>query len=152
MINQRLARFNQTESSALFGAQVFKQTCAVCHLIGGQGMTIGPQLDGAGNRGAERLIEDILDPSRNVDPAFRVTLFTLKNGEVESGLIRREEGETVVVADGTGKEHSIPKSQITERRQSALSLMPENLADTIKSEDFNHLIAYLLSTGSKGAH
>ena len=34
-----------------------------------------------------------------VDPAFRVTLLTLKDGDVESGLIRREEGEIVVVAE-----------------------------------------------------
>ena len=150
LIDRRLATFNPSESSAGLGAQVFKQNCAVCHSIDGQGATIGPQLDGAGNRGAERLIEDILDPSRNVDPAFRVTLLTLKNGEVESGLIRREEGETVVVADATGKERSIPKSEIASRRESALSLMPDNLADVIKPEDFNHLIAFLLSKGSKG--
>ena len=121
----------------------------MCHSIDGQGATIGPQLDGAGNRGAERLIEDILDPSRNVDPAFRVTLLTLKNGEVESGLIRREEGETVVVADVTGKERSIPKSEIASRRESTLSLMPDNLSDVIKPEDFNHLLAFLLTKGSK---
>jgi len=149
LIDRRLAVFNSSESSAVVGAQVFKQNCAVCHSIDGQGATIGPQLDGAGNRGAERLIEDILDPSRNVDPAFRVTLLTLKNGEVESGLIRREEGETVVVADATGKEHSIPKSEIAARRESVLSLMPDNLSDVIKLEDFNHLIAFLLSKGSK---
>jgi putative heme-binding domain-containing protein len=151
LIDRRLVTFNPSESSADPGAQVFKQNCAVCHSIDGQGATIGPQLDGAGNRGAERLIEDILDPSRNVDPAFRVTLLTLKNGEVESGLIRREEGETVVVADATGKERSIPKSEIASRRESALSLMPDNLADVIKPEDFNHLIAFLLSKGSKGS-
>jgi putative heme-binding domain-containing protein len=150
MIDQRAAEFNSRASSIDAGAQVFKLNCAICHSIDGLGSTIGPQLDGAGNRGVERLIEDILDPSRNADPAFRVTLFTLKNGEVESGLIRREEGETVVIAEATGKERSIPKMEIAERRESVLSLMPDNFSDLIKTEDFNHLLAYLLSKGSKG--
>src|SRR6185436_19538288 len=136
LIDRRMALFIASESSPALGVEVFKQTCAVCHSIDGQGATIGPQLDGAGNRGLERLIEDTLDPSRNVDPAFRVTLLTLKNGDIESGLIRREEGETVVVADATGKERSIPKSEIASRRESALSLMPDNFSDTIKPEDF----------------
>jgi putative heme-binding domain-containing protein len=152
LIDQRAAEFNSHTSSIDAGAQVFKQTCATCHSIDGQGSTIGPQLDGAGNRGAERLIEDILDPSRNADPAFRVSLFTLKSGEVESGLIRREEGETVVIAEATGKERSIPKMEITERRESVLSLMPDNFSDLIKPEDFDHLLAYLLSKGSNGSH
>jgi len=149
LIDQRAADFSPRGASIDAGALVFKQNCTACHSIDGQGTTIGPQLDGAGNRGAERLIEDILDPSRNADPAFRVTLFTLKNGEVESGLIRREEGEMVVVAEASGKERSIPKAEVTERRESALSLMPDNFSDVIKPEDFNHLIAFLLSKGTK---
>ena len=57
-----------------------------------QGGVVGPHLDGVGNRGLERLIEDVLDPSRNVDPSFRYSTVSLKNGEVFSGLQRREEG------------------------------------------------------------
>ena len=48
----------------------------------GSGGLVGPQLDGIGNRGLERLVEDVLDPNRNVDRAFRTHLLTLKNGDV----------------------------------------------------------------------
>jgi putative heme-binding domain-containing protein len=149
LIEQRINLFYASDAAATAGAEVFKQNCAVCHSIDGQGAAIGPQLDGAGNRGAERLVEDVLDPSRNVDPAFRVTLFTMKNGELESGLIRREEGETIVIADGAGKEHSIRKGEIESRRESALSLMPDNFSELLKPADFNHLIAFLVSKGKK---
>ena len=44
-----------------------------------------------------RLVEDILDPNRNVDPAFRLTAVTLKNGETKSGLNHREEGDRVLL-------------------------------------------------------
>src|SRR5262249_21129052 len=50
-------------ASAVKGEAVFVKNCAVCHQIGGKGAVIGPQLDGIGNRGVERVAEDILDPS-----------------------------------------------------------------------------------------
>src|SRR5207237_5571908 len=90
----------------------------------------------------------VLDPNRSVDPAFRSTVLVLKDGEVVSGLLRREETEMVVLADSTGKEVSVPKKQIEERRQSDTSLMPENFGDIISAEDFNNLMAYLLSKGT----
>jgi putative heme-binding domain-containing protein len=102
-----------------------------------------------GGRGAARLMEDILDPSRNVDPAFRVTLFTMKDGDVETGLLRREEGDLVVVADSTGKERSLKKGEILSRKASALSLMPDNFSETIKPDDFNQLVGFLLSKAAK---
>jgi putative heme-binding domain-containing protein len=123
----------------------------ICHSLDGQGATIGPQLDGVGGRGADRLVEDILDPSRNVDPAFRVTLFTMNDGDVQTGLLRREEGEMIVVAEPTGKERSIPKTGIASRRQSQLSLMPDNFSQLISTNDFNDLIAYLLSKNTKAS-
>lgn len=108
-------------------------------------MHIGPQLDGIGQRGLDRLCEDILDPNRNVDRAFRSTLLVMKDGEVSSGLFRREEGELVVLAESTGKEITLPKKDIAERRESETSLMPENFGDLMTAEEFADLMTFLLS-------
>ena len=51
----------------------------------------------------------------------------------------------LILADSTGKEISIPKQEIAERRESDLSLMPENLGEVIPPQDFNDLMAFLLS-------
>jgi putative heme-binding domain-containing protein len=151
LIDERRAAFNPSEASATQGAQVFKQSCAFCHSLDGQGALIGPQLDGVGGRGADRLIEDILDPSRNVDRAFRTSLLIMKDGDVQTGLFRREEGENLILADATGKENSVPKKDVQEKRESETSLMPDNFSEAISIEDFNNLIAYLLSKGSRPA-
>jgi putative heme-binding domain-containing protein len=127
------------------GKLIFTKQCAACHKIGDEGALIGPQLDGIGQRGLERLCEDILDPNRNIDGAFRTTLLVLKDGEVTSGLFRREEGETLVLAESTGKEISVAKKDVAERRESEVSLMPENFGELLSAEDFNHLMAYLLA-------
>jgi putative heme-binding domain-containing protein len=149
LIDERHSAFNLAETSVIQGEQVFKQHCAICHLLDGQGALIGPQLDGVGGRGANRLMEDILDPSRNVDRAFRTSLLILKDGDVQTGLFRREEGEMLILADATGKENSVPKKDVQEKRESETSLMPDNFSEAISIDDFNNLIAYLLSKGSK---
>ena len=136
VIDARRAAFEPTVASSAQGAQTFKTYCAVCHSIEGVGANIAPQLDGAGSRGADRLMEDILDPNRNVDRAFRNTILVRNDGDVESGLFRREEGEMLVLAQATGKEISIPKKDVRERRESETSLMPDNFSDVIPLKEF----------------
>lgn len=145
LITQRIRAYGSGSGKISEGQRVFQQNCAICHRIDGQGGLIGPQLDGIGNRGLERLVEDVLDPNRNVDRAFRSHIIKLKDGEVVSGLPRREEGELLILAESTGKEISVPLKNIESRRESETSLMPENLADVLSPDDFNHLMSYLLS-------
>ena len=149
LIDERRAAFNPKQASAPRGEKVFTLNCQPCHQIDGAGNVVGPQLDGVGGRGLERLLEDVLDPNRNVDPAFHTTMVSLKDGDVQSGLFRREEGEAIVLANGAGKEVSIPKKDIVERRASTTSLMPENFGEIISPADFDDLMAFLLAHGPK---
>jgi len=149
LIDDRAAAFSPLNASADRGKLLFQKTCAVCHTIVGQGARVGPQLDGIGVRGVPRLCEDILDPSRNVDAAFRYSTFVLDDQNVLAGIPRREEGQVLVIVDSTGKEISIPKSKIARRVESKLSLMPSNFGEVIPPRDFNDLLAYLLAQKQK---
>jgi putative heme-binding domain-containing protein len=147
-IDTKRGSYNPAKASVVDGGRVFIQNCAVCHQLDGNGALIGPQLDGIGSRGLERIIEDLVDPNRNVDVNFRTQILVLKDGDVVSGLLRREEGELLIIADSTGKEISIPKNQIESRRESETSLMPANISDIIAEQDFQNLLAFLLSKGA----
>jgi len=105
---------------------------------------MGPQLDGIGVRGAERLLEDLLDPNRNVDAAFRTVLITTVKGKVINGLKRREEGGELVLANSEGKEFRIAASDIEEQRPSTLSLMPANLVEMLPAGELYDLLTFLL--------
>ncbi|MDX1952697.1 MAG: c-type cytochrome [Verrucomicrobiota bacterium] len=144
-LEEKRIAFEKSQGNSNNGQALFVKNCAVCHQVDGAGALIGPQLDGIGNRGLERLIEDVLDPNRNVDHAFRSHLVILEDGDVISGLPRREEGELLVLADSTGKEISIQKKLIKERRESDSSLMPENFGDLLNPQELNDLLAFLLS-------
>lgn len=51
----------------------------------------------------------------------------------------------MVLADATGREISVPKSDIASRAESETSLMPENLGEALSAGDLNDLLAFLLS-------
>ena len=113
------------------GTALFTKQCAACHQIAGKGTIVGPQLDGIGQRGLERVLEDVLDPNRNVDVNFRTTTVVTKDGKIFSGLSRREEGATLVLVDNKGKEFTVPLADIDERVKSNLSLMPANVGEIL---------------------
>src|ERR1019366_6102076 len=149
LITKRRDAFASFKSDADMGQKVFQKHCANCHQIANQGAKVGPQLDGIGARGLERLLEDVLDPNRNVDQAFRTTVTTTKGGQSISGLFLREEGNIVIVADKDGKDVRIDKAAIDERSLIPLSPMPSNFAELMSEPEFHHLMAYLLKQRAK---
>jgi len=145
LIAERTAKFSASGASPEKGAALFKTHCAACHKIGDVGQKVGPQLDGIGQRGAERLLQDILDPNRNIDGAFRATLIVTKAGLPITGLKLREEGQITVLVDSQGKEQRIAADDIEESVVSPISPMPSNFAESIPEADLQQLLAYLLS-------
>jgi putative heme-binding domain-containing protein len=145
LITQRVAAFAQAKPEPARGAGVFAQQCAACHRLGGAGGVIGPTLDGIAARGAARLIEDILDPNRNVDPAFRLASVTLRSGETRLGMNLREDAQAYHLTDpSTGREESVPKSQTTASGVGAGSPMPAVFENSMSEKDFFDLLAHLL--------
>ncbi|MGL4461081.1 MAG: PVC-type heme-binding CxxCH protein, partial [Planctomycetia bacterium] len=149
LLDDRRAGFVKTKGDAGRGKAVFVKACGKCHQIGGEGGKVGPQLDGVGLRGLERLLEDTLAPNRNVDQAFRATLLALADGRLLSGLLLREEGNVVVLADAEGREVRVSKDEIAERRRTRLSPMPAGVAEQLPAAEFVDLMTYLLTEKTK---
>jgi putative heme-binding domain-containing protein len=149
LIQQRTVKFNAAKADKEQGAKLFQKHCGACHKIGEDGGKIAPNLDGVGVRGLERLLEDILDPNRNVDVAFRARVLNLADGTTKTGLMLRVEGESLVMADDMGKEFRVPTKDIEKNRETTLSPMPANFGEVIPEGDFFHLMAYLLDQRGK---
>jgi len=145
LIDHRRNSFLAASKDPAAGAKAFETHCGVCHQIEGKGARVGPQLDGIGVRGLDRLLEDVLDPNRNVDQNFRITNLALQDGRVVSGLLLREEGQIVILADSLGKEIRVPADEIDERQTAQISPMPADLATQISEADFNNLLEFLLN-------
>jgi putative heme-binding domain-containing protein len=131
------------------GEEVFAKNCAGCHRIGGKGAKVGPELDGIGLRGLDRLLEDTLNPNGNVDQAFRATVFALTDGRVLNGLLLRQEGEVYVIADEKGQEQRIAVGDVEEKKTQMLSPMPADVAEKLPEQDFQNLMEFLLRSSRK---
>ena len=149
LIDERRGGYAKASASVENGAAVFAKHCAACHQIAGQGTVVGPQLDGIGNRGLDRLLEDVIDPNRNVDVAFHTTTLVMADGRVVTGLFRREAGATLVLADDKGKEFTIDKVDVQEQKKSPVSIMPANVGEIVSPQDCYDLMAYLLAQRGK---
>lgn len=145
LMAERRAEFATVDTSIERGQQSFGRYCGSCHRVRLSGALVGPTLDGIGNRGLERIVEDVLDPNRNVDPAFRTTVYVLKNGEIVTGLYRRREGKTVVVSDVEGRGRSIPESLILQELRTESSIMPDNWDSIIPANEFYDIVEFLLA-------
>ncbi|MCS7168645.1 MAG: c-type cytochrome [Gemmatales bacterium] len=143
VMERRIKSFDPKRADAARGHVVFQKHCANCHRVGNEGNSVGPKLDGIGSRGIDRLAEDILDPNRNVDEAYRLTLILTRDGRTLSGLKLREQGEHIIFADQQGKEFVVARKDIEQTQVSPLSPMPANFHEMISDAEFADLLAYL---------
>ncbi|MEO6243881.1 MAG: c-type cytochrome, partial [Opitutaceae bacterium] len=146
VIAQRLGAAGSNRPDAARGAPLFAQHCAACHRFRDTGGNLGPSLDGIGSRPLPRLVEDILDPSRNIDPTFRLTTVMLKNGETKSGMNQRDEGDSISLTDpATAQTSSLAKSDIATTAISPVSPMPAAFETVLSEKDFFDLLEFLRS-------
>ena len=149
VIGERANEYRAAKLDAAHGQQVFLQQCAVCHKLSGTGGNIGPNLDGVGVRGVHRLVEDILDPNRNVDPAFRQTVVETADGRTLAGVNLRTEGSLLVLNDAAGNVVSVPAAEARTQTTTRLSLMPSAFEQTLSAHDLQSVVAYLIGSMEK---
>lgn len=146
VITSRKQSYAKSGGDIQAGKILYDKSCAVCHQMGGKGKQVGPNLDGIGNRGLDRLCEDVLAPNRNVDVAFRSSTILTDEGKVFVGLLKNSEGEQWTLINNKGDAIQIAEQSIDEHKKSMLSPMPANLGEDLNDEQFRNLLAYLLST------
>ncbi len=88
---------------AIFNSQ--KAACATCHAIGYLGGNIGPDLTRIGQIRNERdLLEAIVYPSASFVRSYEPVIVTTKSGDEQSGVLRRDTPDEVVLGTGPGVE------------------------------------------------
>lgn len=149
VVAARVGAMGNFKPDRTHGAAVFTANCATCHRFLNAGGNLGPSLDGIASRALARLVEDILDPSRNVDPEFRLTTITLKNGETKSGMNYRTEGDRVFLRDpATAQDIAIARTDVAEITPSPASPMPAAFETILSEQDFFDLLDYLRGPGN----
>jgi putative heme-binding domain-containing protein len=121
--------------------------CGKCHRIEDHGGNIGPDLSvvsRSSNR--EKLVQSIIEPSREIAPQFITHTVETIDGETWSGLLESETKDgslTLTTAEGKGV--FLPANQIRSRSTSKVSLMPEGLEQALSESEWLDLMEFLTS-------
>ncbi|MSR58560.1 MAG: c-type cytochrome [Planctomycetaceae bacterium] len=127
------------------GRGVFQKQCATCHVLYGQGKTVGPDLTGSNRKNLEYLLENLIDPSASVAADFRMSVVALDSGRVVTGVIV-EQTERTITLQTQQERVTIERAEIDEQKATTESLMPEGLLKTLTEDQFRDLVAYLMSS------
>lgn len=120
--------------------------CSRCHTVNGRGGRIGPDLSTIGRSlSRERLVDSILEPSREIAPDFVGWSLETSAGKVLTGTIVHENEGTTIVGDTDGKTTTLKTIDIVSRTPQKASVMPEKLAERMTAQEFRNLLAYLES-------
>jgi len=140
------------------GAALYTRlACASCHVVAGEGGTLGPDLTDIGLlRGAGYLREAIVDPgsalpkgtlsvlSRGYTEYLPVRIVTRQGREIR-GMRVNEDAFTIQVRDTAGRFYSLRKSDLEVLdKQTGKSLMP-SFASRLTPPELTDLVAYLVS-------
>jgi putative heme-binding domain-containing protein len=130
--------------NAAHGAVVFAGRCAACHRLGGTGSSLGPDLASVRSNGREKILVSILDPNREVSPAFVAWSAETSDGSSWSGILVREDAASVVLKGAGGTETALARSDLKRLSRSDRSLMPEGLEGGLSQQDFADLLEYVI--------
>ncbi|MSU57035.1 MAG: c-type cytochrome [Pedosphaera sp.] len=125
------------------GSEVFAKNCATCHVMRGQGHSVGPNLAALADKTPADFLLAILDPNAVVEPRFVAYNIETKDERSLSGIVSAETATTLTLIQGGGVQEKILRTDIASMRASGLSLMPEGLEQAIPPPDMADLIAFL---------
>jgi putative heme-binding domain-containing protein len=125
------------------GMQVFKNVCAQCHKIYGEGQDVGPDITANGRSDFEQLLSNVFDPSLVIGAAYQATTIATFKGQIISGLVVEDSPQRVVLKLQGGKLETVPRGDIEMMNVSKVSLMPENLEQQLKPQEVADLFAFL---------
>jgi putative heme-binding domain-containing protein len=135
------------------GAELFrtKATCANCHLVGGQGKQVGPDLSEIGDKlSPEAMFTSILDPSAGISHNYETYLALLDSGQLVTGLLVNQTDDAVTIRTPEAIDRTIPRGEIVELKKGEKSIMPEGLHQTVEAQGLVDIIQYMRTLKRKG--
>jgi len=124
------------------GRALFRQVCASCHKLFGEGGAIGPDLTGSNRSELDYLLGNIVDPSTEVAQDYRLSIVGTHDGRVITGIVVERSPNRLVVQTATEK-ITLAKEDVEAVKDSPNSIMPEGQLDSLTREQVRDLIAYL---------
>ncbi|HEY3787440.1 MAG TPA: PVC-type heme-binding CxxCH protein [Urbifossiella sp.] len=147
---EKIRKEIDTKGNAVRGKELYLNTkvlaCATCHRMEGVGGNTGPDLSRVwDSQTVEKLLESIVNPSKEIKEGFLAYRVATVDGQVQVGLKISETPKEVVLRDANGRDVRFAKADIETIVPSKLSLMPDNVVSQLSYDQFIDLLAFLKS-------
>jgi len=118
--------------------------CRTCHRIQGQGGEVGPDLSEIAKKyDRAKILENILEPSKEIDPKFQTYLVATKAGQVLTGVVVERTPEAVSLRDAQNKLISLTSNDIEQLVPQQQSIMPDLLLRDMTAAQVADLVEFL---------
>lgn len=143
---------SKDETALTRGMTAFvKARCNQCHAVAGHGVNLGPDLaESIKKLQGRKLLQQVLDPSSEINEKFQTTQFVLTDGRTVSGVVVKEEAAEFQVMTNLLTPQAITriaKADIDQRVASKISPMPAGLANVLTKEEIGDLVSFLEAGG-----
>ena len=125
------------------GREVFRQRCAPCHRLHGEGQAVGPDLIHANRKDRDYLLVSIVDPSAVVRNEYASFTLQTVDGQVLTGMIVEQTPQQTTLVDSQGQRQAVSADRIDVIDESPISLMPENLLRELTPQQLRDLFQFL---------
>ena len=125
------------------GHATFQARCIICHRFRGEGQSVGPDLDASAAAGREKLLGNILEPSREITAGFAAGTVETKGGETLAGVVSGETDDALTLRLPGGMVRNVARAQVARIDRHARSLMPEGIELGLTPQDMADLLEYL---------
>lgn len=136
-------QLSNTSGNPFAGQGVFKQVCAQCHEIYGEGAAVGPDITRNGRNDWNQLLNNVFDPSAVIGPAYQARTVLTVDGRVITGIAIEESDQRVALKVQGGAIETIARRDIDDYQVSEVSLMPEGLENQLSEQQLADLLAFL---------
>lgn len=134
------------QGDAVAGKAIFTAQCSGCHRVEGVGRELAPNLVAMQSRGADAILLGVLDPNREVLPAYVAHTAVTNDGRVLTGIVAAQSETSVTLRVADGSDHVLPREDIDALTSTGRSLMPEGFERAVDPKGMADLLAYLMST------
>ncbi|MEX2514453.1 MAG: c-type cytochrome, partial [Cyclobacteriaceae bacterium] len=125
------------------GKKHFMQSCGNCHKMFGEGADLGPDLTGSNRLDPDYILMNVLEPSAEIQDAYRMVVITTLDGRTYTGNIAAESPRQITLKVIGQETVMINKSNIQNKEITPVSLMPPGLFEALEEEEIIALMAFL---------
>jgi putative heme-binding domain-containing protein len=126
------------------GRALFGGVCASCHRVGGGGIDFGPDLTHIATKWSRAaMLEQILAPSKIVEPQWQLTTLETRGGGSKAGFVTARTAAALTLRMAGGRDEQVALSDVVKTTTTPGSVMPEGLLQSLTAQEAADLLEYL---------